>query len=190
MNSKLLIAFLLLFFFGKDVHGQNIDIELSKLFFNVDVSKLDNTLLKIFLQDTSLHKLQEPNDTVFYPSRNPEAKSFVQYNFTFTKNTFLKTQFVDGNLGVITGHDYFDKDFTVLFLAFEFKNGSYLDSAYSEISATFKKLGQLENRPFDTGKTIITNIEYRKRVEIFTVLFPFTNPESFILYVYLKKMKT
>ncbi len=47
------------------IQGQNINSELSKLFFNADVTHLNPLLLDQFSRDTTLHKTVAGSDIVF-----------------------------------------------------------------------------------------------------------------------------
>ena len=168
-----------------EAHGQNINTTLSKLFFNVDVSNLNVSLVESFSRDTTLRKSSVPNDTVFYPLKNNEAKYLIPHHFTFERNSYLKSRIIDGVLGVILGRDYNDKDFAVLFLAFEFENNIHMDSAFSELVLTFRELGALEIKSSPGDAAVITNLAYQKKVEI----LKFPSEDKFILYVYLKELK-
>jgi hypothetical protein len=190
MPQKLLLILLLATLLKCNSQRQNINADLSKLFFKVDVTVLNSALLDKFSMDTTLHKFPIPKeDTVYYPLRNNEAKYIVQHTFKFENNKYIKAQFLEGYLGVILGRSYDDKDITVLFLSLSFKTQSDLDTCYSQILERFKKLGKLEieSKPEETA--VITNIEYEKRFEIIKLPFPPNNPDQFILYLYLKKLK-
>ncbi|HTH32231.1 MAG TPA: hypothetical protein VL946_12860, partial [Lacibacter sp.] len=128
-------------------------------------------------------------DTVFYPLKNKDAKYLLQHNFSFKKNSYLKTQIVDGNLGVIIAYDQSNREFTVLFLALEFKNVSELGLAYDEILGTLKNLGVLEIKSEVPKAVNIMNLEYQKKIEIFQSPFPSIQSDHSVLYIYIKKLK-
>lgn len=186
MISVLLLAITL----NCDLRGQDINKELSSLFFNVDVTHLSSSLLELFDRDTTLHKTSAANDTVFSPLKSKGIKYLASHTFAFQKNSYLNTQFKDGVLGLILGEDTEDSVFSVLFIAFEFKNKSRLDKAYSELLGKFEKLGVVEFNQNFTGTTaIVTNYSAHKRVELLNILFPQKDAEQFILYVYVKQLK-
>jgi hypothetical protein len=189
MTYRLITTLLFVLFFGNYVQGQDINVVLSKLFFNVDVTELDKSLLDKFSKDTTLRKSEERMDTVFYPLKNKDAKYLLQHNFSFKKNSYLKTQIVDGNLGVIIAYDQSNREFTVLFLALEFKNVSELGLAYDEILGTLKNLGVLEIKSEVPKAVNIMNLEYQKKIEIFQSPFPSIQSDHSVLYIYIKKLK-
>lgn len=187
--KRKLILLLLVTLINLGSQGQNINVALSKLFFDIDVTSLNSTLLDKFSADTSLHEIPTNKDTVFYPNRNNETKYFIQHIFKFESNKYIRPQFLEGSLGVILGRGYDDKDITVLFLSLSFKTQADLDTCYSQVLERFEKLGKLEIDQEFTETAVITNVEYEKRFEIIKVLWPHNNPDQFILYLYLKKLK-
>ena len=139
-----------------------------------------------FLLDTSLHKTSETIDTVFYPSRNENVKYFIQHNFVFNENNFIKTRFIDGNLGVISGKDNQNNDFTTLFLAIEFTDSITLYRAYHEVINQFKNLGKSHSESAFSDGTNITDDVCQKKIEIFITQYAM-KLKRHILYIYLKK---
>lgn len=173
------------FIFTTRLSGQCMNEKLSKLFFNTDVTQLNNSLLSKFLLNTSLHKTSETIDTVFYPSRNENVKYFIQHNFVFNENHFIKARFTDGNLGVISGKDNQNKDFTTLFLAIEFVDSTTLNNAYNEMISQFKFPGKPHSESTSLDSITITDDICKKKIEIFIFQYAM-KLKRYILYVYLK----
>jgi hypothetical protein len=115
-------------------HSQNFDALTSKIFFSVDIKKLDTTILSDFNARSELTLKKDTGWTV-YPPTNDKGNPIPFYRFSFSKHPYFSSAVSIGSVMVMTNKEY-DKVIGMS-LSFSIKSVKTFDSTYKSIKKLY-----------------------------------------------------
>ena len=145
--------------------GQNLNHELSKLLFDVDITSLDTTLIASFGKISSLEKLNHIDTFIIHRERE-HSSYFYTNSFKFKKNKYIKTVFKSGYVDVVkidTAGNNTVKARIDVWLAFNTEKD--IETTFKKLVRAFSPLGVSNKRkPSNATEelTVINEKENRK----------------------------
>ena len=173
MIRLLIIVFGISFILPKLLDGQQLNSELSRIFFRQNINILDTNLTTQFCKNSLLQQIDFQKTSKFDSAKIDSSDYFSTTQFKFSTNNYIQNDLDNGILTLINRTTNKIRYFVSISLQVYFKTKVDVNSFYRVLYKKMKRLSdnktEYEGYPKETKRVVFTNRVDNKKVELFKV---------------------